>query len=381
MQEPEQRPTPSATTRYRNQTVTRPLVAVLPGDDAAPEAMAAAMTVLRALAPPVAWELLPDGDTLAQAHTREQAEQLVRGAADRCATLLFGATSGKTPGIWSLRWEKRCYANVRPVRWRPGFNSPLKQPEGIDYVIVRENMEDLYVGLEGDLPQLVESGLDLTSRMLRSRRITSGEGRYAIKVLTREHTERVAHFALRLARRRKAEGYPGKLTVATKHNVLPRSDGYFRDVVREVAQAYPDISFESFIVDDFARRLVASPHSLDVVLLPNLYGDVLSDEGAGTIGGLGLAASGCYGDDWAYFESVHGSAPDIMGKHVINPTATLLSAVMLLDYLDLGAHARRLERAIEVTYAEGKHLTPDQGGGASTEEFAEAVVAQLESGS
>ena len=159
--------------------------------------------------------------------------------------------------------------------------------------------------------------------------------------------------------------------------MLPESDGLFREVALRVAPDYPEIEFESFIVDDFAHRLVARPHELDVVVLPNLYGDVLSDAAAALAGGLGLAASGCYGDDYAYFESAHGTAPDIAGRNIINPTATLLSAAMMLDYLGLQDAGAGLVRAIELVYAEGKVLTPDQGGRASTGEFCDAVSAAL----
>jgi isocitrate/isopropylmalate dehydrogenase len=151
----------------------------------------------------------------------------------------------------------------------------------------------------------------------------------------------------------------------------------FRHVATRVAASYADIAFETFIVDDFARRLIATPHDLDVVVLPNLYGDILSDAAAGVIGGLGLAPSGCYGDAYAYFESAHGSAPDIAGKNVINPTATILSAVMMLEHLGFAAAARRLEAAVERVYAAGQALTPDQGGGASTTEFCAAVAREL----
>jgi isocitrate/isopropylmalate dehydrogenase len=351
-------------------------VAVLPGDDAAPEAVLPALSLLRTMELPVDWRLLPDGEALA-ALPRAEAERIVRDAADASDALLFGAASGKTPGIGYLRAGRDAYANVRPIRYRPGFASPLRDPEGIDYVIVRENLEDLYLGLEGELSALLDSGLDLTPRNQLGAPIRSRDGRYAVKVFTRENTVRVARFACELALARKAKGFPGKLTCAAKYNVLRHSDGFFRDVVREVAAGYPDVTYEEFIVDDFARRLVMSPRSLDVVLLPNLYGDILSDEGAGTIGGLGLAPSGCYGDTWAYFESVHGTAPDIAGRGIINPTATLLSAAMLLDYIGLPEAAAQLERAIESTYAAGDRLTPDQGGTTSTDAFVEAVRSRL----
>jgi isocitrate/isopropylmalate dehydrogenase len=279
---------------------------------------------------------------------------------------LFGATSGKTGGVFYLRWGKGTYANVRPIRWRPGYNSPLRDPQGIDYVIVRENLEDLYAGLEGDASALG----DLAQR---SRTAVTDDSRYAIKIFTREGVERVTRFACNLAQQRR-----GKVTVSTKYNMLPRSDGWFLRIAEEIIRA-AGLEFERFIVDDFARRLVASPHDLDVVLLPNLYGDILSDEGAGTIGGLGLVPSGCYGDTYAYFESVHGSAPDIAGQHIINPTATLLSAVLMLEHLGLNEAARRLDDAISRVYAAGDpaKLTRDQGGKASTEEFAATVVAAL----
>ena len=352
-------------------------IAVLPGDDAAPEAVLPTLVLLQALELPVEWVLLPDGETLSRTMSREAAEQLIREAADSCDTLLFGATSGKTPGIGYLRAGKGTFANCRVIKWRPGFNSPLKHPEGIDYVLIRENIEDLYLGLEGPITDLYASKLDLTPRSQLGSPITSKDGYYAVKIITREHTERAAHFACALALKRKVQGYPGKVTCSAKYNVLRQTDGFFRQTVEAVVAQYPDVQYEEFIVDDFAPRLVASPHGLDVVLLPNLYGDILSDEGAGTIGGLGLAPAGCYGADWAYFESVHGTAPDIAGKHIINPTATMLSAVMMLEYAGFADAAQRMERAIEQVYAAGTCLTPDQGGTASTDEFAEAVRERL----
>jgi isocitrate/isopropylmalate dehydrogenase len=155
------------------------------------------------------------------------------------------------------------------------------------------------------------------------------------------------------------------------------TDRWFCDIVAEVGRSYPDIELDQYIVDDMAHRLVLRPHELDVLLLPNLYGDVLSDEGAATIGGLGLAPSGCYGEDFAYFESAHGTAPDIAGRDLINPTATLLSAVMLLEHLGLGDAAQRLDGAVTTVYADGKVLPADQGGTAGTTEFARAVVDAL----
>ena len=345
---------------------------MIPGDDAAPEAVHATVGLVRAIDLPLEWVVLPDGAALAETTPPGERESLIRDTVDSCDTALFGATSGTTPGIVHLRWGRQTYANVRPVRWRPGYRSPLSDPEGTDYVIVRENLEDLYAGMEGDLAALAGSGLP-AGRVP----VTALDGRYAVKVVTREGALRAARFSCRLAEARKADGHPGKVTVAGKWNVLPRSDGFFRDVVRDTVAEHPGLTYEEFLLDDFARRLVAAPRDLDVVVLQNLYGDVLSDEGAGTIGGLGLCPSGCYGDDYAYFESVHGSAPDIAGQHVINPTATILSAVLLLRHLGFSDAARRLEAAVDAAYAAGDRLTPDQGGTAATEDFVDAVRARL----
>jgi isocitrate/isopropylmalate dehydrogenase len=353
-------------------STTKPLVVVIPGDDAAPEGMSAATSVLAAMDVPVDLDVLPTGAELAELPIDERAT-FVHERIDRADTVLFGSTNGTTPGVVHMRWDRGTFANVRPIRWRTGFRSPLAAPEGIDYVIVRENLEDAYIGVMGDADDLRRAGLIGPQARLHY----SGEGRFAAKVITRAGTEKVARFSCELARRRHADGHPGKLTVSAKTNMLPKTDRYFCDIAREVAQDYPDVSYEQFIVDDMAHRLVMRPHDLDVLLLPNLYGDVLSDEGAATIGGLGLAPSGCYGDDFAYFESAHGTAPDIAGRRLINPTATLLSAVMLLEHLGLDRAADQLDNAISAVYEDGRVLTFDQGGTASTDEFADAVRSKL----
>jgi len=340
-------------------------VVVIEGEDAAPEAVRPTVALLDRLGLDLEWVRPAVADHAA-----------TRRAIDESAATLFGATSGPSAAaLLYLRWGKQTYANVRPSRWLPGYRSPLARPDGTDLVIVRENLEDLYVAVEGDLAEL--RSLGLASPTVRRPVAEMGPGRFALKVITAAGSERVIRFAFELARRRKARGRPGRVTCASKYNMLPQTDGLFRDVAVRVAASYPDIAFETFIVDDFARRLVAAPQALDVVVLPNLYGDLLSDAAAGLIGGLGLAPSGCYGDGYAYFESVHGTAPDIAGKNVINPTATILSGAMMLEHLGFAAAARRLEGAVERVYAEGRALTPDQGGGASTTEFCAAVARHL----
>ena len=194
-------------------------------------------------------------------------------------------------------------------------------------------------------------------------------------MVTPEGAERIARFAVELARKRRARGKPGKITCVTKSNVLPRTDGLYQEIVGRIVREAGGLAFEHFHVDDAARRLVRFPKSMDVVLCMNLYGDILSDLGAETAGGLGLAPSGNFGDNWAYFESVHGSAPDIAGKGIANPTATILSAALMLEHMGMGAEAQRLEAAVGRIYRDGKTLTPDQGGTATTREMAQAVLA------
>jgi isocitrate/isopropylmalate dehydrogenase len=352
-----------------------PRIVVIEGEDAAPEAVRPTLALLDQLGLGIEWLRPPVGDAAWRTHGSGFPDE-TRQAIDASAATLFGATNGASAAaLFYLRWGKGTYANVRPTRWVPGYNSPLRHPEGIDLVIVRENLEDLYVGIEGNLDQLVAAGMG-SGRMAR-KLAELGPGKFAVKLITEQGAERVVRFSFELARRRKAQGRPGKLAVAAKHNVLPESDGLFVQTAARVATSFPDIAFEVFFADDFARRLVQSPRDIDVAVLPNLYGDLLSDEAAGIVGGLGLAPSGCYGDAYAYFESVHGSAPDIAGKNVINPTATILSAAMMLEYLGFDEPARRIESAVERVYEKGDVLTLDQGGRASTTEFCEAVAGEL----
>jgi isocitrate/isopropylmalate dehydrogenase len=216
---------------------------------------------------------------------------------------------------------------------------------------------------------------DLSDRTGRKVKEFGDEGRFAVKIVTPRGAERIARFACELARKRKARGKPGKITCITKSNVLPRTDGLYQETAERIVRE-AGLEFEHFHVDDAARRLVRFPKSMDVMLCMNLYGDILSDLGAETAGGLGLAPSGNFGDDgWAYFESVHGSAPDIAGKGIANPTATILSAALMLEHMGLGAEAQRLEAAVGRVYRDGKTLTPDQGGSAKTRDMAQAVLA------
>jgi len=351
-------------------------IALIPGEDAAPEAFEPTVELIDRLGLDIEWVRPPVGNAARASHGSTFPD-VARRAIDEADTTFFGATSGPSAAaLFHLRWGKQTYANVRPARYLPGARSPLADPDGIDFVIVRENLEDLYVFAEGELADL--AALEVTSATLRRPLHELGAGRYALKVITEAGCERVVRFAFELARRRLEEGHPGRVACGTKHNMLPRSDGLFRDVATGIAEAYPDIRFESFIVDDLAHRLVLHPHHFDVVVLPNLYGDVLSDAATALVGGLGLAPSGCYGDAYAYFESAHGTAPDIAGRGCINPTAMILSGAMMLAHLGFSDSARALDRAVAAVYADGRSLTPDQGGRASTRDFCAAVAARLD---
>lgn len=347
-------------------------IVVIEGDDAAPEAMQPVVKLLQNLNLPLHFEYPLIGQAAIDA-TGNPLPQEAIDQIDAADSTLFGSTSGPSgAALMYLRWGKQTFANVRPCRYFPGILSPLRNPEGIDFVIVRENLEDLYVAVEGDLAEL--SSLERRGRTNRKRLSELGEGRYAVKAITRSGTEKIVQFAFDLARKRRKKN---KVTCVCKYNMLRESDGFFLSVAQEVAAKNEDVEFETFIVDDFACRLIREPARFDVVVMPNLYGDLLSDAAGGLLGSLGLAASGCYGDDYAYFEPAHGTAPDIAGQDIINPTATLFTACMMLEYLGFGEESQRIERAIETVYRDSTSLTPDQGGSTSTSEMVEAVAACL----
>jgi len=331
--------------------------------DATCEIMTAAGMPLKILTPP-------------QGEGSNTVPEETRRACREADAVLFGAAGPATSAVvgW-LRWEMEAWGGLRPAKFYGGMRSPLADPEGIDFVVIRENSEGMYPGREGDLADLKRIMPDLRDRFGRNLD-RYGEGRFAVKVATRAGAERVGRFACEIARKRKARGHAGKISCVTKSNVLPQTDGLFQRTVQEVVGRYPDLTFEHFHVDDAARRLIRFPKAMDVVVAMNQYADILSDIAGEVAGGLGVAPSGNFGDNgWAYFESVHGSAPDIAGQGIANPTATILSAVLLLDHVGLGAEATRLEAALARVYRDGKALTPDQGGPATTTQMAAAVLA------
>jgi 3-isopropylmalate dehydrogenase len=341
-------------------------VVALSGEGIGPEVVDATCELLMGTGLPIKILTPPQGNPMPEETKR---------AAREADGVLFGAAGPSTSAVVSwLRWEMSAWAGVRPIKFFPGMHSPLADPEGIDYILLRENSEGIYPGREGDLADLVKLMPNLSDRTGRTVKEFGTEGRFAVKVVTPRGAERIARFACELARKRQALGKPGKVTCVTKSNVLPRTDGLYHQTVERIVRE-AGLPFEHFHVDDAARRLVRFPKSMDVVLCMNLYGDILSDLGAETAGGLGLAPSGNFGDGWAYFESVHGSAPDIAGRGIANPTATIRSAALMLEHMGMSAEAQRLDQAVARIYRDGKVLTPDQGGTAKTREMAQAVLA------
>jgi isocitrate/isopropylmalate dehydrogenase len=349
-------------------------IVALPGEGIGIEVVDATCEVLAGTGLPLKILTPPQGADALQSHGSALPDETRRAAREADGVLFGAAGPSSSPVVSWLRWEMEAWAGVRPIRYYPGMRSPLADPEGIDYVIVRENSEGMYPGREGDLADIVRLMPNLSDRTGRRLARYGTQGCFAVKVATPCGAERIARFACDLARRRQAAGKPGKVTCVTKSNVMPRTDGLYQATAERIVLE-AGLAFEHCHVDDAARRLLRFPTAMDVVLCMNLYGDILSDHGAETAGGLGLAPSANFGDGWAYFESVHGSAPDIAGRGIANPTATILSAALMLEHVGFPVEADRLRGAVGLVYREGKTLTPDQGGGAGTRDMARAVLA------
>jgi isocitrate/isopropylmalate dehydrogenase len=291
--------------------------------------------------------------------------------------ILFGASGGISREIlYFLRWHQDNFVNMRPVKYYPGARSPLQDPQRIDFVILRENSEGLYPSREGDL-NLLARALPQFRDLLGKSFADYGNGKFAIRVISERGVQRLARFACAFALERKKQGYAGKLAVVSKSNVLSQTDGLFQRGMEAECKKNPGLIHEHFHVDDAARRLIRFPKDFDVLVTSNMFGDILADEAAELVGGLGLAPSACLGGQKPYFEPVHGSAPDIAGKGIVNPTAMILSAKMMLDHLGMINEAQALEKAVAEVYRQGEHLTADQGGRAPTKKFAEAVLQKI----
>jgi len=329
-------------------------ITLIPGDGIGPEVAAAAKKILAATGVGIEWDEVEAPPVAERRGERYQNADWLEAIRRNRVALKGPITTPVGEGHRSLnvalRQSLELFANLRPVRNLPGLKTRF---DHVDLIIVRENTEDLYAGLEHTVvPGVVES----------------------LKVVTEKASTRIARFAFDYARRHGRK----RICAIHKANILKLSDGLFLKCVRRVAQGYPDIDYSELIVDNACMQLVMQPEKYDVLLLQNLFGDIVSDLCAGLVGGLGVVPGANLSDDFAVFESVHGTAPDIAGKDIANPTAITLSAALMLEHIGEDAAAVLLRNAIEAVYREGRHLTRDLGGSASTTEFTEAVIAAME---
>ncbi|MGE0160366.1 MAG: isocitrate/isopropylmalate dehydrogenase family protein [Gemmatimonadales bacterium] len=329
-------------------------VTLIPGDGIGPEVTDATLVVLRAAGADLEYDTQLAGLEALQ-QLRNPLPKATLDSAERTRLILKGPlTTPSGSGFRSINVELRktydLYANVRPVR----TIVPGGRYEDIDLVLIRENTEGLYVGVEhyigmhGDPRAAAES----------------------VMIVTRFGAERIVRYAFEYAQRRGRK----KVTLAHKANILKYTQGLFLDVAKQVANAFPDIEWEDRIIDATAMQLVLDPYRFDVLVMENMFGDILSDLMAGLVGGLGFAPAGNIGAEAAMFEAVHGSAPDIAGKGIANPTALILSACLLLEHVEQAETARRIRTALELVVREGWSRTRDMGGTATTREFADAIV-------
>jgi isocitrate dehydrogenase (NAD+) len=330
-------------------------ITLIPGDGIGPEVITAAVRVLEATGIKFEWESFAAGAEAYEKY-KEYIPKELHDSIERTRIGLKGPVTTPIGGGFSsinveLRKRFELYANVRPIRNLPGVHT--RYP-GVDLVVVRENTEGLYSGIEHEVvPGVVES----------------------LKIITEKASTRISKFAFAYARKMGRK----KLHSIHKANIMKMSDGLFIRCSRNISKEYPEIIYGEHIVDNTCMQLVMNPYQYDILLLENLYGDIVSDLCAGLVGGLGLAPGANIGEHASIFEAVHGSAPDIAGKNIANPTAVIRSATLMLRHLDEQEAANRVKAAVHHVYREAKHLTRDMGGTASTTEFADAVVAAVES--
>lgn len=328
-------------------------ITLIPGDGIGPEVTQAVVRILEATGVHFEWERFAAGAEAFEIFGEYIPTALYESIERNKVALKGPVTTPVGSGFKSinvtLRKKFDLFANFRPIKNLPGLET--KYPN-VDLIIIRENTEGAYAGLEHEvIPGVVES----------------------IKVITDKGSTRIARFAFEYARKHGRR----KIHSIHKANIMKLSDGLFLRCARRVAEEFPDITYGEHIIDNTCMQLVMNPYQYDTLLLENLYGDIVSDLCAGLIGGLGLVPGANLGHECAIFEAVHGSAPDIAGKDIANPTALLQSAVLMLHHLDEEAAANKVQKALEKVYSEGKSLTRDVGGHAGTSEFADAVLAAM----
>ena len=335
-------------------TKTTHRVTVIPGDGIGPEVTRAAMRVVEAAGVSIEWEIVQAGAEMVARYGTAVPDEVINAIVKNRVALKGPITTPIGVGFSSanvtLRKRLNLYANVRPVRSLPGVKTRF---ENVDLVVIRENSEDLYSGLEHIVvPGVVES----------------------LKIITEAASLRIGRYAFEYAR----EAGRRKVTAVHKANIMKLADGLFLECMRQAAREYPEIEYEELIVDNTCMQLVMRPEIFDVMVMENLYGDIISDLCAGLVGGLGLTPSANVGDSGiVMYEAVHGSAPDIAGRNLANPVALILSAVMMLRHLGETDAANRVEQAVLEVLSDGRHRTRDLGGTATTTEVTEAIIARL----
>ena len=325
-------------------------VTLILGDGIGPEVSKATQDVLTASGASIEWEVVEAGAACIAQYGTPLPEHVVETIRRNKVALKGPVTTPVGKGFRSvnvaLRQQLELYANVRHMRNLPNVTSRY---ENVDIVVVRENTEDLYAGIE---------------------HMVGKDAAESIKIITRGASERIGRYAFELARR---EGRK-RVTIVHKANIMKLSDGLFLESVRSVARDFPEIVCDDRIVDAMCMNLVQTPEEFDVLVLPNLYGDIISDLVAGLVGGLGVAPGANIGETYAVFEAAHGSAPEIAGKNIANPLAMLISGVEMLQYLGFEKEAQRVEKAIEQILKQGTHITPDLGGKSGTKEMGAAII-------
>jgi NAD-dependent isocitrate dehydrogenase len=335
--------------------MSKPRIGLIPGDGIGPEITAAVLRILEATGFEAEWVYLEGGLGSVERGKPAMPEETIQAIRELGIALKGSTTTPVGKGHVSanvvLRKALDLYANVRPAKTLPGLTGPFSE-HSIDVIIVRENTEDLYAGIEFmPHPDMAQ----------------------AIKVITRPGCKRLCEFAFAMAR----EQGRRRVTAIHKANIMKLADGLFLEEFHKVAEKYPDIKSDDIIVDNCCMQLVTNPEQFDVMVTENLYGDIVSDLCAGLVGGLGLAPGANIGESVAVFEAVHGSAPDIAGKGLANPTALLLSSLMMLRHLGEHERADRILNAVLKVCAEGAHVTGDLGGKATTKEYTDAVIAEM----
>jgi isocitrate dehydrogenase (NAD+) len=328
-------------------------VTLIKGDGIGPEVCMAAKRIVDESGASIDWEIFDAGASVMDEYGTPIPDHIIESIKKNKVALKGPVTTPVGKGFRSvnvtLRKSLNLYANIRPIRTYAGVKSRY---ENVDLVIFRENTEDLYAGIEHMINDEIAESIKIISKKA-SANIVKAAFDYAVK------------------NGRK------KVTAVHKANIMKLSDGLFLRTAEEVAKEYSNIEFESVIVDAMSMKLVLNPENYDVLVMPNLYGDILSDMASGLIGGLGLVPGANIGENAAVFEAAHGSAPDIAGKNKANPTAIILSAVMMLKYLGETEAASRIEKSVEEVLKEGKYLTCDLGGNATTDQYTDVIVSKL----